>query len=153
MDVASAMGFASFGTKPHLAKKRKTGKSDMEVSGSNSLPLGSRPDRSANEPQSMPTMSQGSVVPHSLQDNEHLHIQETQESSQSKSFDVHAQQQPENASGAFNCPAGHDREEGRMGNGQWDWQALRRGVRDERGDTAFYDASFTEDPWAGLRQK
>ena len=41
-------------------------------------------------------------------------------------------------------------EPGRKTDGQWDWQALRRGVRDERGDMAFYDASFVEDPWKDL---
>ncbi len=39
----------------------------------------------------------------------------------------------------------------RRADGEWDWGALRRGVRDERGDMAFYDASFVEDPWRGLR--
>ncbi len=41
-------------------------------------------------------------------------------------------------------------EPGRKADGQWDWQALRRGVRDARGDIAFYDASFVEDPWKHL---
>lgn len=39
---------------------------------------------------------------------------------------------------------------GKRADGQWDWQALRKGVRDERGDMAYYDASFVEDPWAQL---
>ncbi|KAL2055213.1 hypothetical protein ABVK25_004551 [Lepraria finkii] len=38
-------------------------------------------------------------------------------------------------------------EAGKRPDGEWNWQALRRGVRDERGDMAFYDASFVEDPW------
>lgn len=42
-------------------------------------------------------------------------------------------------------------EAGKRADGEWDWQALRRGVRDERGDMAFYEASFVEDPWRGLR--
>lgn len=41
--------------------------------------------------------------------------------------------------------------EGRRADGGWDWNALRRGIRDERGDMAFYDASFVEDPWRELR--
>ena len=40
--------------------------------------------------------------------------------------------------------------QGRRGDGEWDWQALRKGVRDERGDVAFYEGSFVEDPWRGL---
>lgn len=42
------------------------------------------------------------------------------------------------------------RRQGTRDDGEWDWQALRRGVPDEKGDVAFYDASFVEDPWRGL---
>lgn len=53
--------------------------------------------------------------------------------------------------GAVGTAAGERmRREGRKEDGEWDWQALRRGVADERGDVAFYDASFVEDPWRGL---
>lgn len=41
------------------------------------------------------------------------------------------------------------RRQGKRGDGEWDWQALRKGVVDERGDVAFYDGSFVEDPWRG----
>ncbi|KAI4173541.1 MAG: hypothetical protein LQ343_002879 [Gyalolechia ehrenbergii] len=30
------------------------------------------------------------------------------------------------------------------------WKEWREGVKDERGDVAFFDASFVEDPWRGL---
>lgn len=43
------------------------------------------------------------------------------------------------------------RRDGKKEDGSWDWQALRKGVRDERGDMAFYDGSFVEDPWRALR--
>ncbi len=46
--------------------------------------------------------------------------------------------------------AGAFQEAGRRQDGTWDWQALRKGFRDERGDMAFYDGSFVEDPWRGL---
>lgn len=39
----------------------------------------------------------------------------------------------------------------RTANGNYDWTTLRRGVRNERGDMAYYDASFVEDPWRGLK--
>ncbi len=43
------------------------------------------------------------------------------------------------------------RRQGKRGDGTWDWQALRKGVVvNERGDVAFYDGSFVEDPWRGL---
>ncbi|MCJ1297772.1 hypothetical protein MMC08_000560 [Hypocenomyce scalaris] len=34
--------------------------------------------------------------------------------------------------------------------GRRDWRALRRGVRNQRGDLAYYDESFVEDPWREL---
>ncbi|MCJ1246749.1 hypothetical protein MMC30_003958 [Trapelia coarctata] len=37
-----------------------------------------------------------------------------------------------------------------QGREKYDWAALRRGVRNERGDMCYYDGSFVEDPWAGL---
>ncbi len=43
------------------------------------------------------------------------------------------------------------RRQGKRGDGTWDWQALRKGVVvNERGDVAFYDGSFVEDPWRSL---
>lgn len=35
----------------------------------------------------------------------------------------------------------------------YDWAALRRGVRNERGDMCYYDGSFVEDPWAKLMER
>ncbi|MCJ1284601.1 hypothetical protein MMC26_003935 [Xylographa opegraphella] len=34
--------------------------------------------------------------------------------------------------------------------GYYDWNALRKGVRNEKGDLVYYDASFVEDPWKDL---
>ncbi|MCJ1403085.1 hypothetical protein MMC11_006308 [Xylographa trunciseda] len=34
--------------------------------------------------------------------------------------------------------------------GHYDWNALRKGIRNEQGDVAYYDASFVEDPWRDL---
>ncbi|MCJ1481380.1 hypothetical protein MMC06_001537 [Schaereria dolodes] len=33
---------------------------------------------------------------------------------------------------------------------QYDWVALKRGIRNAKGDTAYYDRSFVEDPWRDL---
>ena len=48
--------------------------------------------------------------------------------------------------------AAGNRREGSMDREEatYDWKALRKGIRDEDGDVAFYDGSFIEDPWAGL---
>ncbi|KAL9126980.1 MAG: hypothetical protein Q9217_004062 [Psora testacea] len=155
MDVASAMGFTSFGTNPHLAKKRKMGDSDREGGGRDSVPLSPRPDKVASQAQSKPVLQQGSAMPQSLEDRqrrEHIENREIEQSDRSKPFDFHAPQQPGHLSGGSNYQAGPS-QQGRMPNGEWDWQALRRGVRNERGDTAFYDVSFVEDPWAGLKKE
>lgn len=37
------------------------------------------------------------------------------------------------------------------GSGGYTLAALRRGVLDQNGDMAYYDTSFVEDPWKGLR--
>lgn len=51
----------------------------------------------------------------------------------------------------YTQPEGTTREAGRTADGGWDWGALRRGVRDERGDVAFYEAGMAADPWGALK--
>lgn len=43
-------------------------------------------------------------------------------------------------------PASHSQH----GQQKHDFKGLRKGIRDERGDMAYYDDSFVEDPWRGL---
>jgi len=78
-----------------------------------------------------------------------------------KGEDAHPESQ------AVDVPLSRGRNNGRTGNegrpandslpvrppGGYDWAALKRGVRNERGDMCYYDASFVEDPWAKLMGK
>ncbi|KAL9100704.1 MAG: hypothetical protein Q9163_003949 [Psora crenata] len=152
-DVASAMGFASFGAKPHLAKKRKKGNLDSEGSGSNSLPLGLRSDKRANEAHHTPIIQEASLSPQPMEHDEgdqHSDGQKTPGAGQIQPFDGTPQRLPCPVSGSTG-QAMEDREEGKLPNGKWDWHALRQGIRNKRGDMVFYDASFVEDPWAALK--
>ena len=153
-DVAAAMGFGSFGAEPHLKKKRKTEPSSEQGSGSNSLPIGLRKERDTKrieETQSQPVLGdsvnhatgQGPNVSHHISDVApgHMALPKRPPSPE------HVYQ------GVKGVGSNVEREPGKLANGQWDWNALRKGVRDEHGDTAYYDASFVEDPWAALRGK
>ena len=153
-NVAAAMGFGSFGAKPHLKKKRKTEPSREQGSGSNSLPVGLRKETitsRAEEPQS--TSSLGDPPMHAMAEvppgsprmsvlaSSHLSLPKRPPSPEH----VHE--------GVKGVALQVETEPGKLANGQWDWNALRKGVRDERGDTAYYNASFVEDPWAALKAK
>ncbi|KAL9040169.1 MAG: hypothetical protein Q9214_004592, partial [Letrouitia sp. 1 TL-2023] len=46
-----------------------------------------------------------------------------------------------------------EREGEGVGYGGYTWSQWKTGVRVENGDVAFYDESFVEDPWEGLRDR
>ena len=193
IDIASAMGFASFGAKPNPPKKkRKIGYTNTvsEGSGSNNTPLGIRgnkhgglvPDLSAvQEGREQSAKGQlregegeeeeggrvrngewasgeadalgrigGSVREAEFVDRRPSYIVGDEEirTSDGNTTSVMAPPMHLGVSDAKMGPG--SLEPGRKTDGQWDWQALRRGVRDARGDMAFYDASFVEDPWKHL---
>ena len=149
-DVAAAMGFGSFGAKPHLAKKRKTAGSEKTGSGSNSLPLGMTRERDESQ------IAQSSAVEEGQQMQ-----RDSQEIARQGDGSEKAPQPGTLGTGLDNrhhMSVGSNihtvySQAGQLPNGQWDWQALRRGVRNEHGDMAYYDASFVEDPWALLRKR
>ena len=188
-DVAAAMGFASFGSKPNPPKKkRKLAGVDMsnEGSGSNNTPLGVRTkgpirvekgnqsqDQEYSKTQSHQDYAVGS------HDNVGGHVSEAKcqvngspgygvdgyashpadEDDEGKGS-LHAQGL--NSTGGPSTTSIHNipimspyvqHTGGKDSNGNWDWQALRRGVIDENGDTAYYDESFVEDPWRHLRKR
>ena len=154
IDVAAAMGFDSFGAKPHLAKKRKTQDKDSKDSGSNSLPLESRLDRSEKETQHTLNSQQVSEELQSLDGQQDLGYPKfpgTKVLGRGEIVDERVgRPYVHHMESAYQ---GTYSQQGKLPNGHWDWQALRRGIRNERGDTAFYDASFVEDPWAVLKKK
>ena len=150
VEVAATMGFGSFGPKPHLAKKRKID-SSYALSGSNGLPLGMRPDHQHKSYQHGSRHDRTA----SYRERKSDEIRGSAHASGNGGFDAgdHAnspQAQPHESqtSSQANRTAG-----GRLPNGEWDWQALRKGVRDENGDIIYYDASFVEDPWTDLDER
>lgn len=186
-DISQAMGFSTFGSKPHLAKKRKRNDPpDTERTGSNSLPLGSQ------------RKAAGGVAVAAAADT---HLSENNEDANGKLMEAGEDDMNENEYGGngdddIRHQAGIEHvvtgtsetaqtlssEKARMisllqrktlpvlppvvaatstkkmtpmtesGSG-YNFAALRRGVRNENGDIAYYDHSFVEDPWKELRGK
>ena len=190
-DIASTMGFASFGAKPNPPKKkRKIGFTNTvnEGSGSNNTPLGTRGKKYGGPVPDLNAVQEGrgqqakgklreeegegggivrnvewdkggqdalerigglAGVPQ-FEDKGPSYIVGDEEIRTSDG-NTNSVMAPTMHLGKSNAEMGPDRlEPGRKPDGQWDWQALRRGVRDARGDMAFYDASFVEDPWKHL---
>ena len=191
IDIASAMGFASFGAKPNPPKKkRRIGNTDAvsEGSGSNNTPLGIRGkshggavldltaaqqakgqqakgqlddregkeggrrryDEWANGEEDVLGKTGGLVRGPDFEDKGPSYIVGDEElrTSEGNTDSIMAPQMHSRVSITGMAPGGL--EPGQNTDGQWDWQALRRGVTDARGDVAFYDASFVEDPWKHL---
>ena len=156
-DMAAMMGFSSFGAKPDPpSKKRKLDQQNASLSGagsgsgSNSMPLG--------KPRAQKTIAAGKLEESHAQDRErqgtNLDVaNEAGEERLTSSEDIsgavegtgHSQQLPID-------PSVHSVGLG-TGGGQvnYDWNALKKGIKDERGDVAYYDASFVEDPWKHLK--
>ena len=190
-DIASTMGFASFGAKPNPPKKkRRIGYTNTisEGSGSNNTPLGMRGTKLGGPVSNLNAVQEGrgqqakgrlregegegggmvrnvewdyggadalerigglTGVPQ-FEDKGPSYIVGDEEIRTSDG-NTNSVMAPTMQLGKSNAEMGPDRlEPERNPDGQWDWQALRRGVRDARGDMAFYDASFVEDPWKHL---
>ena len=154
-DMAAMMGFSTFGSKPKPpSKKRKldhvaASEAGTELgSGSNSMPLGKPRGQSqvtGSEPRQSDAQDkkEGGTDFHStpLLGEERLSVEHT--NGDVKKPD-HSQQLP---------TGGMDHEakvQVGIRQGEYDWSALRRGIKDEKGDMAYYDASFVEDPWKHL---
>ena len=203
-DMASVMGFASFGHKPNPPKKkRKLLDPTNEGSGTNNTPLGVRSRRLASQSKNLArdegldgSGDQVELVEDQNGDIDRADVTGTDGYSRKREtaeIDSVAKRgiagandreietidagrlhqlpkrlsQPGLETGvvAEECDvppkmaaAVHDQammasgsKVGRMANGQWDWGALNKGIRVERGDIAYYRQSFVEDPWRKLR--
>ncbi|KAG8528333.1 uncharacterized protein KY384_007251 [Bacidia gigantensis] len=157
MDVAAAMGFGSFGTKPHLEKKRKLDDSSNEAnSEAPKTSPGVAPSTQEFKPAyhalpKRPALQQPNMKasqphePTGLREN--TVVQRVPDMvTQDQAFDQRAFGQPHHQ-------YGRSSKYGRFEDGELDLPALRRGVKMENGDIAYYDPSFIEDPWARLRAK
>ena len=150
VDIALAMGFGSFGAKPHLKKKRKLDEPNARLNVSHSLPV--RPEMTkAVESQPLPSFLREGLVGEQLpasderqgvDDPHYLHAT----GSNIQPLHSHSSQRD-----GIHQYSG-TQEAGTLPSGDWVWHALRRGVRNEHGDIAYFDASFVEDPWKELRK-
>ena len=157
-DMAQMMGFSSFSSKSKpLSKKRKrelaqlaTSGPGMESgSGSNTMPLG-KPRR---KPVGGEDVARGNREPGENTFNTEAVTQERSTESE-KDMGQYSHIAPPSVLGNQAKPPSFSNDPhpsaGEDGHSQYDWHALRKGVRDERGDVAYYDTSFVEDPWKNL---
>lgn len=152
-DMAAMMGFSSFGAKPNPpSKKRKleqlaaTRTGAESGSGSNSMPLG--------QPRGQKKEAVGGLGGFNKQ---HGGGREGHVQSVESVKNVESGKGPK-AGGAVEGPGTTSTSTlgsslglpaGKL-QGFYNWQSLKMGIRNERGDVAYYDASFVEDPWRHL---
>ena len=155
--VAAMMGFSSFGANPNPpSKKRKlgevatTGSSVTSSSGVNTMPLGkprapirehgvvdaTRVGGEEEEKEEAKQYEGDSGVPDAnpgktIVDKRYVHEQR-----------VNPTTNPSSTHGGAASASGQ--------RDAYNWHALRKGVSNEIGDIAYYDASFVEDPWEHL---
>lgn len=144
--IAEAMGFTGFGTQPN--KKRKFNANDgiidtsgfqaqQNAKGANSLPLGNRKPKAGNDNDSStstPLVDSATVAAHGS-DPAIRGVTTGEGSKDSGSF---VQSIPVPGS---NTTVGPD---------EPNLQALRKGVKNERGDMVYFSPNFLEDPWKDL---
>lgn len=153
-DMAAMMGFSSFGAKPNPpSKKRKLEQTAASKtgagsgSGSNTMPLG----KPRGQKKDADRGSQASGQQDMGRDEGYAQASETgegEERVQGAKGDGGA------AHGGDELMSGGNGHSGLLesgAEGRPNWNVLRRGVKDERGDMAYYDASFVEDPWKHLK--
>lgn len=152
-DMAAMMGFSSFGAKPNPpSKKRKldevaasrTGAGSG--SGSNSMPLGKPRDQKEEADGGLGGFNKQQIeeLKHHIQSVETVGKVESRKGEKAGGAMEGAGAISTSAVGSSTgLPAGKLQD-------NYDWQSLRRGRRTERGDVAYYDASFVEDPWKHL---
>lgn len=157
-DMASMMGFSNFGSKPKpTSKKRKremaqlaaSGPGAESGSGSNTMPLG-KPRRKPVEGENVAEASEG-------KEGAVLGSEGTMDQGSHKQWQLSGQLEdavhdPPLAEQREPSPStkGYSPIAGGSDQTRYDWYALRKGVRDQNGDVAYYDVSFVEDPWKGL---
>lgn len=156
--IAQMMGFSNFGSKPkpqsnkrkrELAQLATSGPGAESGSGSNTMPLGN-PTRRRNG--SADSLGKGEEL-----DRNTLKGENSRTGGSDRSRQVHNQRGDGSSHTSFGeqgKPAllSHERTPSAIGGqqSQDDWHALRKGIRDSRGDIAYYDTSFVEDPWKDL---
>lgn len=165
--VAAMMGFSSFGAKSNpLSKKRKldevatSGSSVASSRGVNTMPLGKPKapigERGVVDATQMGGGGEEEEEAEQEEDNEaeHHEVDSGVAKADPGKTDVGEGHVHEQRVHLTTNPGSVHRAAAAAG-GQPDayhWQALRKGIRNEIGDIAYYDASFVEDPWKHLGQ-
>jgi hypothetical protein len=172
-EMTAAMGFSSFGAQPN-AKKRKYHHDDAvislddpqgESSGANTTELGIRKQRddsfSGVSPQTDSTASMSTARDASIIHPAGASAGLSQFISQAQSLpprptppgsNQNHQISTPSASGPTSFPGGIPKQFF----DKLDWkelEALRKGLKDENGDVAYFLPSFIEDPWAKLERE
>ncbi len=151
-DMAAMMGFSSFGAKPNPpSKKRKleqlaaTRTGAESGSGSNSMPLGQPRGQKKEATDGLG----GFNKQHGRGREGHVQPVESIKKVESGKGEKAGGAKDAGASSTNTVGSSDGLPAGAL-QGNYDWQSLKRGVRNERGDVAYYDASFVEDPWKHL---
>lgn len=159
MDIAAAMGFAAFGS----SKKRKfdqtnSPKGKADASGANSTQLGVRTkkiekaeDQNGDESVTSIAADDSSSTPSQTRTPAASGLAGFLARGQSLQKSHHDQAQ----GSSKNIPDPSESEIVSFGGpsiSREELNALRSGVKDERGDTAYFLPSFVEDPWERLKQ-
>lgn len=138
IDIAAAMGFGSFGN----TNKRKYDRTQSPIasaddaSGANSTQLGVRPKKFASTQQEAPENSKPSGS------NDHSTTDDLSNPLSPESTPHQPHEQPSAMEMvSFGGPPITRNE----------LNALKFGVQDENGDTAYFLPNFVEDPWASLK--
>ncbi|KAL6715196.1 hypothetical protein ACLMJK_007460 [Lecanora helva] len=168
--MAATMGFTSFGSKPNHPKKKQ--KLSANSTGSNEIPLGVRSKelsgtetvKQQRNPQGLPKMKDDAVANETADaSGKGLPMSDFHASANGRTKSTG---QTEGDLGNWIPTSSHnamnEKQNVEENNNHgftkgaevtWDWQALRKGIKDENGDVAFYDQSFVEDPWRELRRE
>ncbi|CAO2654250.1 Nn.00g109830.m01.CDS01 [Neocucurbitaria sp. VM-36] len=161
VDIAAAMGFASFGgTKKRKFDHTNSPKAKVESSGANSTKLGMRTKKTAGEEaiENPFTEQVEQSQSHPPTSNANSSTQEVTANSGLAAFLARGQALPENPSITHRPSAEEDLSTTDMVSfggppiSRAELNALRFGVQNERGDTAYFLPSFVEDPWDKLRK-
>ncbi|KAL8696963.1 MAG: hypothetical protein Q9201_007390 [Fulgogasparrea decipioides] len=147
-DIAQAMGFSSFGAQPRpKAKRRKMGHETVAGgSAGDTIPFGKR-DGGAKLAEAARRGNGGRMVA----------VETTSTEGGERGLDD-AEAGMEDIPGASlpsrqqrGGPEARSGDRSQSGFENHTWAEWKSGVRDEKGDLAFFDWSFVEDPWEGLR--
>ena len=180
--LSQAMGFSTFGSKPHLAKKRKRdGLPDVERRGSNSLLPGSHGQGGFGVNVAVAVNTDTHLSENNADANEGL-MEAGEDEANEVEYRRNGGKDARNhvVTGASDSAQTSSLETERMTNlserktlpvlspviaatsttkmttgtesdSGYNFAALRRGVRNQNGDVAYYLHSFVEDPWKELR--